>query len=220
MNFKSVLSILLVLAANVVAISGAHAQIPTTDAAGIAQGIVNTNLQIAEYQRQWNMLKSQSDAMTGNRGFGDMPVTDSNKYLPNSAASVTQGSAAADDIMRSERSKGQDTSVAAMQRANDERWKRAATQRAVANQAYDGAQQRLSSLSGLTARIKETQDPKDIAELNTRIAAEQGIINGEMNKLKLIDTMASADDKLAEQREREVTQKVFDNNVKSMSSFK
>ncbi|MFY2610534.1 type IV secretion system protein [Achromobacter ruhlandii] len=220
MKSKALISALIGLVLNILTTGAAHAQIPTTDGASIAQGILNTELQIKEYQRQWSMLKSQSDAMTGNRGFGNMPTTDSNKYLPSSVTGIRQGSPAANDIMKSEREKGQDTSVSAMQQANDERWKRAANQRAIANQAYEGAQKRLSSLDTLTARIKETQDPKDIAELNTRIAAEQGIINGEMNKLKLIDTMTSADEKLAEQRERDVTQKVFDNNVKSMSSFK
>jgi type IV secretion system protein VirB5 len=54
------------------------------------------------------------------------------------------------------------------------------------------------------SRINATQDPKAIAELQGRIAIEQAKIQNEQTKLQMFQMVAQAEDRLQQQRQREL----------------
>ena len=86
-----------------------------------------------------------------------------------------------------------------------------AQDKAFALDAYDKAKSRLTQIDQLMAKINDTPDPKAIAELQGRIAAEQAMIQNEQTKLQMYQMVASAEDRLQEQRQREINAKVLSN---------
>lgn len=82
-----------------------------------------------------------------------------------------------------------------------------AQDKAFAGEAYAAAKSRLDQINSLMGQINQTQDPKAIAELQGRIASEQAMIANEQTKLQLFQMMAQADEKLQEQRQREINAK-------------
>ncbi|KFA32187.1 type IV secretion system protein, partial [Xanthomonas vasicola] len=82
-----------------------------------------------------------------------------------------------------------------------------AQDKAFAGEAYAAAKSRLDQINSLMGQINQTQDPKAIAELQGRIASEQAMIANEQTKLQLFQMMAQADEKLHEQRQREINAK-------------
>src|SRR5690606_18064378 len=69
-----------------------------------------------------------------------------------------------------------------------------AQDKAFALDAYDAAKTRLGQIDRLMAQINKTQDPKSIAELQGRIAAEQAMIQNEQTKLQMYQMVAAAED--------------------------
>jgi len=69
---------------------------------------------------------------------------------------------------------------------------------------YQAATSRMQQIDQLMSTINTTQDPKAIAELQGRIAAEQANIQNEQTKLQMYAMVAAAEDRLQEQREREL----------------
>ena len=86
-----------------------------------------------------------------------------------------------------------------------------AQDKAFALDAYDKAKSRLNQIDQLMAKINDTPDPKAIAELQGRIAAEQAMIQNEQTKLQMYQMVAAAEDRLQEQRQREINAKVLAN---------
>jgi len=59
-------------------------------------------------------------------------------------------------------------------------------------------------------QINQTKDPKAIAELQGRIAAEQAMIQNEQTKLQMYQMVAAAEDRLQQQRRKEINAKIVD----------
>nr|WP_250646763.1 P-type DNA transfer protein VirB5 [Bordetella avium] len=85
-----------------------------------------------------------------------------------------------------------------------------AQDKAFALDAYDAAKNRLSQIDQLMRQINQTQDPKAIAELQGRIAAEQAMIQNEQTKLQMYQMVAAAEDRLQQQRRKEINAKIVD----------
>lgn len=81
--------------------------------------------------------------------------------------------------------------------------------KAFATDAYQAAKARIDQIDGLMAKINDTQDPKAIAELQARIAAEQAHIQNEQTKLQLYAMMAAAEEKVQAQRQRELNARTW-----------
>lgn len=77
--------------------------------------------------------------------------------------------------------------------------------------AYDQAQRRLDNIQGMMTQVNVTSNPKEVAEIQARLAAEQALIANEANKLQLFRMMADAEDKLIQQQKREASVKDFNN---------
>ena len=75
--------------------------------------------------------------------------------------------------------------------------------------AYDKARSRINQIDQLMTEINNTSDPKSIAELQARIAAEQANIQNEQTKLQLYGMIAAAEDKVQAQRQREIQAKTW-----------
>lgn len=75
--------------------------------------------------------------------------------------------------------------------------------------AYDKAKSRITQIDQLMAKINDTTDPKAIAELQGRIAAEQANIQNEQTKLQLYAMVAAAEDRVQQQRQREIQAKTW-----------
>lgn len=201
----------------------ANAQIPVTDGASIAQQVTNQIETIAKWKLQYDQMAEQIDgmereykALTGGRGLGTV-LNDPRyrEYLPTEWQgvydSVRNGgyaglSGRAWEIYNENQvfDGCAHIQVNAQRIACEARAVKGAQDKAFALDAYDAARDRLNQIDQLMARINSTQDPKDIAELQGRIAAEQAMIANEQTKLQMYAMVAEAEDRLQEQRAQEI----------------
>lgn len=218
-----------ILAAGIAASSAAFAQIPVTDGASIAKSVENQIETMAKWKMQYDQMVSQIDqmkqqyaAVTGARGMGELFNNPQLRdYLPQDWQgvydSVKSGgyaglSGRAESIY--DNSKVYDACagfVSNEQRTNCEAQAvKGAQDKAFALDAYDAAKNRLNQIDQLMRQINQTQDPKAIAELQGRIAAEQAMIQNEQTKLQMYQMVAAAEDRLQQQRQKEINAKIVD----------
>ncbi len=203
--------------------NGAKAGIPVIDAGSIAQQIQQVAAWAQQYlqmTQQLQQLEAQITAITGNRGLGnllnDATAQAARRSLPTAGQEVmdlmagtgTYGSyanqiqtilSATSNLSNSDFG----TSTAAKQ--YDESLRRAATNNALSVQAYTDATQRLGNLEDLIGQISNTQDPKDIAELQARIAAENGLIQNEHAKLQAMQMLMASQQQLQATKARQTS---------------
>ncbi|EDL5919966.1 P-type DNA transfer protein VirB5 [Salmonella enterica subsp. enterica serovar Infantis] len=219
-------SVSLVLAAGIAMSSVAFAQIPVTDGASIAQQVAAQVETIAKWKMQYdqmtsqiNQMKQQYESLTGSRNLGQILNNSALRdYLPNDwqgvydavksggysglsgrALSIYEGNKAFDACAHFK--------VADQRTACEAQAVKGAQDKAFALDAYDKAKSRLTQIDQLMAKINDTPDPKAIAELQGRIAAEQAMIQNEQTKLQMYQMVAAAEDRLQEQRQRELNAK-------------
>ncbi|NMU88743.1 P-type DNA transfer protein VirB5 [Achromobacter ruhlandii] len=218
-----------ILAVGIAASSAAFAQIPVTDGASIAKSVENQIETMAKWKMQYDQMVSQIDqmkqqyaAVTGARGMGELFNNPQLRdYLPQDWQdvydSVKSGgyaglSGRAESIY--DNNKVYDACagfVSNEQRTNCEAQAvKGAQDKAFALDAYDAAKNRLSQIDQLMWQINQTQDPKAIAELQGRIAAEQAMIQNEQTKLQMYQMVAAAEDRLQQQRRKEINAKIVD----------
>lgn len=190
------------------------AQIPVTDAASLTNSIQNQIQNYAKFveqvqslQQQIEQARQQYDALTGNRGFGDLfnnPAL--REYLPAEWTglydAVQNGNVAGisgrvDDLIASTRA-GSIEEISADIAAR--RARLAAVNRATGEAGFDAAMQRTQQIQSLIGQISSTQDPKAIAELQARIAGEQAAVANEMAKLQLVAMLQQAEERMIEAR--------------------
>ena len=219
-------SVSIVLAAGIAMSSAAFAQIPVTDGASIAQQVAAQVETIAKWKMQYdqmtsqiNQMKQQYESLTGSRNLGQILNNSALRdYLPNDwqgvydavksggysglsgrALSIYEGNKAFDACAHFK--------VADQRTACEAQAVKGAQDKAFALDAYDKAKSRLTQIDQLMAKINDTPDPKAIAELQGRIAAEQAMIQNEQTKLQMYQMVAAAEDRLQEQRQRELNAK-------------
>lgn len=219
-------SVSIVLATGIAMSSAAFAQIPVTDGASIANSIQQQIETIAKWKMQYdqmtsqiNQMKQQYESLTGSRNLGQILNNAALRdYLPNDWQGVY-------DAVKSGGYSGLSGRAQSIYEANkafdacmvfklvDQRTAceaqavKGAQDKAFALDAYDKAKSRLTQIDQLMAKINDTPDPKAIAELQGRIAAEQAMIQNEQTKLQMYQMVAAAEDRLQEQRQRELNAK-------------
>jgi type IV secretion system protein VirB5 len=62
---------------------------------------------------------------------------------------------------------------------------------------------RMQQIRALTSRINQTEDAKEILELNGRIAAEQAQVSNDTNRIMTMKSMIEAEEKAAQQEHQE-----------------
>lgn len=204
----------------------AFSQIPVTDGASIAQSVVQQVETIAKWKLQYDQMMSQIDqakqqyeSLTGSRGLGNVmndPIL--RDYLPGDWQAVydsvkTGGYSGLSGTARTvyDQNKVFDSCghiVSSEQRtACEARAVKPAQDKGFSLEAYNAAKSRINQIDQLMNKINDTQDPKGIAELQGRIAAEQANIQNEQTKLQLYAMVAAAEDKVQLQRAREISMK-------------
>ena len=188
--------------------------------AEFAQTVVQWGKEIAEMQAQYQQMVTQYESMTGSRGYSDL-LSDSQhqqarRYLPDNAADIiglannTGGYSSLHDALASIKQEstildsntfGSETAAIQWNAEMD----RAATNKAVSMAAYSAAAQRMANMETLLTEISQTEDPKAIAELQSRINAEQGFIQNEQAKLQALSMLVSAEQQISQQQARETS---------------
>ncbi len=229
-SLRRAVSALTIAAGSAFLADSTHAQIPVTDAASITTQVTNQIETIGKWKMQYDQMTSQINqmqqqyaSMTGTRNLGKtMNNPALRDYLPNDWQgiydSVKRGgysglSGRAQSVY--EANKIYDACahyrVEEQRTACEAQTAKGAQDKAFALDAYDKAKGRLSQIDGLMSQINGTTDPKSIAELQGRIAAEQALIQNEQTKLQMYQMVAAAEDRLQEQRQREINAKALSN---------
>lgn len=192
--------------------AGARAQgIPVYDAAGFTQMITQLEQMSQDYQKQLEQLNEamkQTEALTGPRGLGDLansPLEQQLRtYLPLSwedtmnmiEAGNLQGSAMGTQNIYADLNGAFDPLYAATVMPDTSGYPSArALERgnsttlaalAASEQAYNSIEARLQTYRQLLERLNTTQDLKESADLQARIAAENGMLMTEIMRLQTI----------------------------------
>ena len=212
----------------------AEAGIPVIDVANLAQSVQQViawgqqygqmTESINQLRNQYAQLANTYAALTGNRGLGTLlntPIDQAaRRYLPADALQLGQlasgtvtGFASLQTTINRYRS-----SVSAMPTttfpvgssaagALAARIDTLATQQALAESAYSANDQRTADLESMIATIGSANDPKAIAEINARIAAQQALIGNETTRLQALAHLQQVEQQRNEQRGREVIAK-------------
>lgn len=209
-----------------------YAQIPVTvttqvtdspmTAAEFASNTTRWAQQVQQMTAQIDQMKQQYSALTGSRGLGRVfnnpqlrdylpqdwqVVYDAVKRGGYSGLNSRAGSIYADNKVFD----ACESLVADQQRgACRSQAVKPSQDKAFALEAYEQAAARLGQIDQLMGQINQTQDPKGIAELQGRIAAEQAMIQNEQTKLQMFQMVAEAEGKIQEQRQRELNAQVLD----------
>lgn len=222
---KKVLATIILLTASKASLSTG---IPVVDAASIGKQVANQLQVMEQWKSQFDYMKSQItqlqqtyNSLTGIRNMGQIANNPAlRNYLPQDWQqvydSVSRGgyqglTGSAQSIFSNNQvydlcahipTQTAKTLCEAMS-------VKSAQDKAYATTAYSAAQQRLGQIDQLMGQINQTQDPKAIAELQGRIAIEQANIANENTKLQLYEMMAKAEDRLQEQKQRELNAQVW-----------
>lgn len=197
-------------------VDGAHISATT---AGWAQQASDMVTNLARLAAQLKQMKEQYDSMTGSRGMSDLlnspTYQQARRMLPpdaQQALDLANGGSygnfgnAINGIKQATTTLSADSfssPTAAKQWEAD--LNRAATNKALSAEAYTDAEQRLKNLEDLTEQISQTEDQKAIAELQARIAAEQGFIQNEHAKIQALAMLATAEQQIAQAQARETS---------------
>lgn len=196
--------------------SASLAQVPVTDGAAIAQQAASHVETIANMVNQIDQAKQQFGSMTGSRNLGTIMNNPALRdYLPadwqgvyDSVRNGGYGGLSGRGASVYNASKIFDScvymTVADQRTACEARAVKASQDKGFALDAYDAAKSRIYQIDQLMNEINETADPKAIAELQGRLAAEQANIQNEQTKLQLYEMVAAAEEKVQAQRQREI----------------
>lgn len=207
----------------------AQAQIPVTvttqvtdSPMTIAEFTSNTTRwaqQVAQMKSQIDQMRQNYESITGNRGMGriydDPQYRD---YLPSDWQKVydsvknggwdgLEGRAAGIYGDNKIYDSCQSFTIAEQRTACQAQAVKPSQDKAFALDAYDQAKNRVNQIDQLMGQINQTQDPKAIAELQGRIAAEQAMIQNEQTKLQMYQMVADAEGKIQQQRQTELNAK-------------
>jgi type IV secretion system protein VirB5 len=217
-------------------VSPAFAQIPvtvTSDVPGTTFHIEN----IAKYVAMIEQMKSQVaqlqqtyKSMTGSSGIGQLfqdpqlakmlPSDWQNVYnsVKNGGYSGISGSVSS--ILSGEDQAVNGQSVAQAEQALVQRQhEKAAYDKAMGEQAYQGTIQRLNDIQGLVSKIDTSTDPKEIMDLQARIQGEQAAIQNEQTKLQLMAMLQRSESGVIDAQKTALEQRILSTNASQIPSI-
>ncbi len=167
---------------------------------------------IAKAQATFQQAKAQVDAITGNRGFGNLlnnpllhsiiPADLSTSLASLNSSGILSGHAANIRDSAAIYNCG-DLNDEAARTACQALLGQSAEAQAVAQDTMALLNQRTIQIDALRAQISATQDPKAIAELQARLEAEQAQVANDQNKIAVSNAMLNANQAAAGQAEIE-----------------
>lgn len=219
------LKIISTLAINLLFCGNAFAIDIVSDPTHMAETIAGWSAQAADMKQQYDQLQQQTQQMqqqyqslTGSRGLGSIMNNPAlRNYLPDDWKgvydSVKRGgysglSGTAQGIYNQNKVFDSCANLTDDQRtACEASAVKPSQDKGFALDAYDAANSRIGQIDQLMGQINQTQDPKAIAELQARMAAEQANIQNEQTKLQLYSMVAAAEEKVQAQRRHEIDAK-------------
>ena len=172
--------------------------------------------QLQQMKDQFEQGKKHYEAVTGNKNFGEKHHNKGlQQSLPQEWQGLYQATQSNISALRGliNTVKGEENftgSVEDMQKHIEGRMQQvAAVDKAVGLQAYQGVQDRMKQVDNLMGEIKNTSDPKSIAELQARISIEQAYIQNEMTKLQLVGQLQRAEQQLIEQQKYQMSRRIL-----------
>ncbi len=203
-------------------VSTTQAQEAVIDVAAIGQlasQAATLGQQLSEMKNQVTQLKNTYDSLNGSRGLGTIMNNPAlRNYLPqdwqNVYDSVKQGgyaglSGTAKTLYTQIYDSCKHITVDDQRLACESSAVKGAQDKGFALDAYSKAQDRMTQIDQLMAKVNDTQDPKAIAELQARIATEQANIQNEQTKLQMYAMVAAAEDKVQQQQHREMNARTW-----------
>lgn len=221
---------ILVLVLGLAAGTHAKAGIPVFDAAAVGNAILQVRAwgeqytqmvqQLTELRNQYAQLQTTYQSMTGGRGLATLlnGVADqaARRYLPEQAAELDsllgqamagyeplQAAIRETRAMVSSMPAGTFRDGTAALNALQFKINSMASQQAFGKAAYTAAAQRTRDIEALISASGGANDPKAIAEMQTRIAAQQALLQNESAKLQAMAYMQAAEQQVNEQRGNE-----------------
>lgn len=209
-HFPSALFLALLLAS-----SGAQATgIPVFDAttaANFLSTLENDATKITALQTQVTTLQRQVDMNTGTRGMGSTALSSNASQWGTTLQNVKSSTGSygtliaqivADQALMTAAQRGR---LSPQQLDIVTRlWNLGAMQKVVADLTATKATTQLTEIQTLTDKIDTTNDPKAIADLNAALAAKQLELDNTRLQLYAMDQQIQAEQKLIEQRRREL----------------
>jgi len=202
--------------------STAQAQEAVIDVAAIGQlasQAATLGQQLSEAKNQVTQLKNTYNSFTGSRDLGTIMNNPAlRNYLPQDWQkvydSVKQGgyaglSGTAKTMYKQVYDSCKHITIDDERLSCEASAVKGAQDKGFAMDAYSKAQDRMDQIDQLMAKVNDTQDPKAIAELQARIAAEQANIQNEQTKLQMYAMVASAEDKMQQQNKREMNARTW-----------
>lgn len=213
----------------------AHAGIPVIDGANLAQSIQQViswmqqasdmATQISQYAQQINQFKEQIenmeqnlDMISGVRGLGNIANNPMLKgSVPAGTADLFSSVAQAGEGLTSDAqtirnaNKVYDCADREGAALNDCKALLNFGSQVIANQrnALETVTERVNQIQQLQDQINTTTDPKEIAELQARISAEQAQVQNDANRIQLMNALAEAEKDAILQRKREREMAMF-----------
>lgn len=182
----------------------------------LADQVKTAAQQLDRLKDQLANMESQYKSLTGTRNLGELlRHNELKQYLPSDYQriydSLKNGGNTAfnGEIASIESAIKRDSSRNTI--IDQERKVRAAN-KAIAQHTYEGAGKRLQQIESLIRKINTTSDPKGIAELQARIAAEQAVIENEAVKIKLMSMLQNAEQQVIQAKKEERQRKLLDNS--------
>jgi type IV secretion system protein VirB5 len=179
--------------------------------------------QLEQLQATVSTLQNQYNAITGTRNLGDIlnnPLL--RDYLPPQMQQVYDsvqrgGFSGLTGSARSIRNASKIFDSCNFIIAEDERdvcearAVKGAQDKDFATQGFNQARERMNQIDGLMNKINQTKDQKAIEELSARIQIEQANLQNEAIKLQMYEMLAKSEDRLQEQRQKELNARVWAN---------
>jgi type IV secretion system protein VirB5 len=200
--------------------------IPTIDAAAIAQMVQQYQQMEKDYQMykdQLTQLEQQLKAVTGGRGLANSGMDDAfSDYLPEDWQETFQGilsgqfSGAAADAAVLIRQAGYCKDLTGDMKARCETKAVFGLVNVIFySGAFEAAKQRGQQIEDLMKKAGQTQDAKEIAEMQARIQAEQALLQNEQTKMDMFSKVsASTEQSLDDANREEMKSFLFGNGSK------
>lgn len=212
--------------------SQARAGIPVIDAANLANSIQQViawgqqyGQMAQQYQQlvqQYNQAVTTYNSISGVRGMADLVNNPAlRRYMPNewnqamnlisSAGGYTSLQSSANSIKSAAQIVGigetglSPTSAAG--RAFQGAQNQAATNRALSEEGFKQASERITAIQTLIDRVNGVPDAKDVADLQARIQGEQAMLQNETIKLQLLAQLQQGQRDIQAQQAREISMK-------------
>lgn len=206
--------ILTAVAAVSIGSTAVHAQVPVTDALGLAQwtqSVATAGQQLTQLEGQLNQLHTTYNAISGIRDISGLLQNNLlGQYIPSDYQAAYQALRAGQSgslsgisgslnqiaqqaqLQNCSQSGGTTAGTASCNHA----WQTASMNQYVGQAGYANAAQNISNLQSFLDSIQSTPDPKAMQDLQARIALEQVKQQNEATKLTTIKMMQDAQDRM------------------------